>query len=89
MEHNAAANASLRSSALSLDEDTSYFTGNNGFGMDLGATYQVSEKWAVALSVNDIGTINWSENNTTYNIKDTAGTTYSGVDLDHRREYSR
>ena len=75
-----AANASLRTSGLS-NEDTSYFTGNNGFGMDLGATYQVSEKWSVALSVNDIGTINWSENNTSYNIKDTEGTIYSGVDL--------
>jgi hypothetical protein len=75
-----AANASLRTSGLS-NEDTSYFTNNNGFGMDLGATYQVSEKWSVALSVNDIGTINWSENNTSYNIKDTEGTLYSGVDL--------
>ena len=77
----AAANASLRTSGI-LNEERSYFTGNNGFGIDIGATYQVSEKWAVELNINDIGTINWSENNTTYNIKDTAGTTYSGVDLD-------
>ena len=76
-----ATNASLRTSGIS-NEEKSYFTGNNGFGIDIGATYQVSEKWAVELNINDIGTINWSENNTNYNIKDTAGTIYSGVDLD-------
>lgn len=76
-----AKNATLRTSGVSNDEK-SYFTGNNGFGIDLGATYQLSEKWIVALSINDLGTINWSENNTSYNIKDTPGTIYSGVNLD-------
>jgi len=77
----AAENASLRTSGIS-NEEKSFFTGNSGFGIDIGATYQVSEKWAVELNINDIGTINWSENNTNYNIKDTAGRIYSGVDLD-------
>ena len=76
-----AENASLRTSGIS-NEEKSFFTGNSGFGIDIGATYQVSEKWALEFNINDIGTINWSENNTNYNIKDTAGTIYNGVDLD-------
>ena len=76
-----AANATIKTSGFS-SEEVSLFTGNSGFGMDFGATYQLSEKWVIELNVNDIGTINWSENNTNYNIKDTQGTTFSGVDLD-------
>jgi hypothetical protein len=76
-----ATNATLRTSGVTNDEK-SYFTGNNGFGIDLGATYQLSEKWVVALSINDFGTINWSENNKSYNIEDTPGTIYSGVNLE-------
>ena len=76
-----AANATIKTSGFS-SEEVSLFTGNSGFGMDFGATYQLSEKWVIELNVNDIGTINWSENNTNYNIKDTKGTTFSGVDLE-------
>ena len=76
-----AANATIKTSGVN-SEEASLFTGNSGFGMDFGATYQLSEKWVIELNVNDIGTINWSENNTNYNIKDTKGTTFSGVDLE-------
>lgn len=82
-----AANATIKTSGLNSEEEWSAksfmnITGNSGFGMDFGATYQLSEKWVIELNVNDIGAINWSENNTNYNIKDTQGTTFSGVELD-------
>ena len=76
-----ATNASLKTSGLS-NEKKSYFTGNNGFGIDMGATYQVSEKWVIEAAINDFGTINWSENNSRYAIKDTQGAIYNGVELD-------
>ena len=76
-----ASNASLKTSGLS-NQKKSYFTGNTGFGVDIGATYKISEKWVIEANINDLGTINWSENNTSYHIEDTTEKVYSGVDLD-------
>lgn len=43
------------------DFSPSYFTNfsNPGFGIDIGATYQVNPKIGVAASITDIGSINW------------------------------
>ncbi len=43
------------------------FTRNNGFSFDLGVNIRPIEKLNIALSVLDIGTINWNENLKTYN----------------------
>ena len=41
-------------------------TGNVGFGMDLGATYQYNDKLSFSGSLIDVGYINWKEDVTTY-----------------------
>ncbi|MCX6305783.1 MAG: DUF5723 family protein [Bacteroidetes bacterium] len=41
------------------------FPGNNGFGIDLGASYQVNDHIGVSASVLDIGFINWNSNTMT------------------------
>lgn len=33
---------------------------NFGFGIDLGAAYQINEEWGVAAAINDLGFINWN-----------------------------
>ena len=48
-----------------LDQSVSslVFPGNNGFGVDLGLTYQINEKIGISASVLDIGFINWKSDN--------------------------
>ena len=55
------------------------FTKNNGFAIDLGATFQVNEKLKVSASVIDLGTINWTENINNYSSRGNA--TYEGYDF--------
>jgi len=56
------------------------FTQNSGFALDLGLTYQLSEKLLLAASVKDLGSINWKENVTNYQSEKTIA--YDGVMLD-------
>lgn len=42
------------------------FPGNNGFGVDLGLTYQLNEKIGISASVLDIGFITWKSRNLTF-----------------------
>ncbi len=66
------------------DEDFgSYATwsDNHGFAIDLGASYDITERWNVAASVNDIGYINWEENVKNYEISD-ATYTFTGAEID-------
>ncbi|WP_139958512.1 DUF5723 family protein [Flavicella sediminum] len=78
-----ASNATVNTSGLEEDEngDRSFFTGNKGFGFDIGATYAITPKLTVELAVNDIGSIDWSENVKNYNIADTDGAVFQGGDL--------
>ena len=55
------------------------FTKNNGFAIDLGATFQVNEKLKVAASVIDLGSIKWTENLNNYTSQGSA--TYEGYDF--------
>ena len=34
-----------------------FFGGNNGFGLDLGGTYEINEKWTASASFLDVGTV--------------------------------
>ena len=79
-----AANATLNTAGIPGEDDEIEFGKNKGFGFDIGATYDVTKKLTVELAVNDIGSINWTENVTNYNITDNAGTVYdaSNIDLD-------
>lgn len=74
-----ATNATAYSSGIQGIE--SIFTANKGFGFDIGARYAIDKKLSVEFSVNDIGSISWSENVTNYNIADTNGSEFTGIDL--------
>ncbi|MEM9824610.1 MAG: DUF5723 family protein, partial [Bacteroidota bacterium] len=55
------------------------FGSNKGFAIDLGLTYQLSERWQVAASVLDFGKITWKEN--TKNFVSQGNYTFKGIDL--------
>ncbi|MDO5968351.1 DUF5723 family protein [Flavivirga aquimarina] len=61
---------------------TSYIFGNKnrGIAFDLGASYQLSKKFIIEISTNDIGSITWKEHVINYNIEDGSGT-FTGLDL--------
>lgn len=53
---------------------------NKGFGIDLGATYQLNEKINLTASVRDIGSINWKDSVINYNIRNQEYV-FTGIDL--------
>lgn len=53
---------------------------NKGIGVDLGASYKISDKISVNASLVDLGTIRWSNNVTSYKT-DEFEYTFEGVDL--------
>lgn len=62
----------LQSSILNFD--------NKGIGLDLGATYKISDKVSVNASLVDLGTIRWGSNVTSYKT-DEFEYTFEGVNL--------
>lgn len=78
-----ASQASLNTASINTPEgeQSSLFTGNSGFGMDFGARYELTEKWVLEIAVNDLGSINWSEDVVNYNIKEATNVVYQGIDL--------
>jgi len=52
---------------------------NNGFAMDIGATYKVSEKLSLSASLTDFGLIKWKTN--TLNIETNSSFVTQGIDL--------
>lgn len=59
-----------------------FFTENQGWAVDIGATFKPIEKLTLEIAVNDIGEINWTQDVANYNIEETDGNqVYSGVDL--------
>lgn len=62
------------------DQVSNYFK-NKGWGIDLGATYKLTEKITLAASLIDIGQINWKNNTYEYSLdKATANYTFKGID---------
>jgi len=61
----------------SIPEDASFssiaFGQNSGFGIDLGGTYAINCKFDVAVSVVDLGFINWKNNTTAYRSSKESG----------------
>ncbi|SMD39115.1 hypothetical protein SAMN04488029_4051 [Reichenbachiella faecimaris] len=53
---------------------------NTGVGFDFGADLQISPKLKVALAVNDIGSINWTEGVKNYELLESEAT-FGGLDL--------
>lgn len=54
--------------------------GNRGFGIDLGASYNVNDDINISASITDLGFINWSNNNMIYSTDDFSFN-YDGLDL--------
>lgn len=54
--------------------------GNNGFGLDLGVEYQVTDRINISASVTDLGYINWKENTQSYSINADAYS-FKGFDI--------
>ncbi|MFK7757741.1 MAG: DUF5723 family protein [Flavobacteriales bacterium] len=54
--------------------------GNNGFGVDLGITYAVTEKLTIEASALDLGQIKWTQNVENYQLANTE-ISYSGFEL--------
>ncbi|HCW07239.1 MAG TPA: hypothetical protein DGG95_07740 [Cytophagales bacterium] len=86
------ANASMdvRSSGIHNFSDSNFDFGNhihdylknNGFAIDLGATYKLNDKLALGASLIDIGKIHWQNNTYGYRIDpEKANYTFPGVDL--------
>jgi len=75
-------NAFVLTSGLDLNESSfPVFTNNIGYGFDFGAAYKLTDKLSMEISVLDVGSIKWSDNTKTYQIEDTLGATYDGVNL--------
>lgn len=53
---------------------------NTGYGFDLGANYEFSEKLSFNASILDIGSINWKSNTKSY-VNDGGEFTFSGVEF--------
>jgi hypothetical protein len=77
-----ATNATLNTSGISDTENLSLFGNNGGFAMDLGLNYKLNDKLSFELSINDLGSINWEDNVTNYNIEDVNGGVYNGFDFE-------
>lgn len=86
-ELKAKADINIRTAGIeNVDDDESedtYATGrdNHGFGIDLGANYQLNDKWSFNASLLDLGFIRW--NSYTKSYKNNGGEySYSGVEVD-------
>ena len=56
-----------------------FFGGNLGIGLDLGATYEINEKWTASASVLDLGTIFHKKDVESYNVN--GEYTLDGIEL--------
>lgn len=84
-------NADVRTSGIQNFDNENYdladdwrdFLKNNGFALDLGATYQVMDRLTVGLSLIDLGGITWKNNAYGYKLDPAKATyTFEGVDID-------
>ena len=60
---------------------TSGFSRNSGWGLDVGATYRLMDKFMLAASLVDVGQINWKNKVYDY-VMPQASYTLSGIDID-------
>lgn len=65
-----------------FERDRKKYLKNNGFGIDLGATYRIMDRINLSLSVIDLGYIKWKNNTYGYTLDaKKANYTFSGIDL--------
>jgi hypothetical protein len=73
----------LDQSDYNFGEEWKNYSKNNGYGIDLGASYQLMDKLTVAASIIDLGRISWKNDLYSYSLdKATANYTFSGVDIE-------
>lgn len=67
---------------LSTEDYIRYTVSNNNRGMaiDIGATYQISQRVSVSAAINDLGYINWKDYTRSYNL-DPVTYTFKGFDM--------
>lgn len=78
----------VQSSYLNPLLDRNYFAGissgfnfrNIGFGLDLGATYNILDRIEISASVIDLGFIKWNANNRNF-VSDDVNFTFEGINL--------
>lgn len=81
-------NATYNTSGVDLFSDgssaaiSSHLIGNSntGFGLDIGANWQINKQLSAAVAINDLGFINWKVDPKNYSIQDTTFT-YRGITL--------
>lgn len=54
---------------------------NPGFGIDIGAVYELNEAWTFSASVNDLGFIHWGGNLNSFNVN--GAYDFTGLDVDN------
>jgi hypothetical protein len=86
--YNVKADIEINASAPLLDEETDPLVAllgsprNSGFGIDLGASYDLNEKITLSASVIDLGRVFWKENTTNIKSKNPGATfKYRGIDI--------
>ena len=73
---------SVNSDDFDFGNDYKNFLKNNGFAVDLGATYRFLDRINVSLSVTDLGYIKWKNDTYSYTLDpDKAKYTFAGIDL--------
>ncbi len=79
----AAADLNLKTSGIQNNgKELKNFRTNTGYGIDLGATYKLTDKLTLAASIIDLGKITWKNNPYAYTLdKNTANYSFSGIDL--------
>ncbi len=80
----ATANINAKTSGIQNADDAEYqdYLKNNGYAIDLGATYKLTPKLTVAASLLDIGAITWTNDTYAYTMNPAkANYTFAGVDL--------
>lgn len=77
------ANATVNTSGVSDTDELAFFGSNSGFGMDIGLGYELNDKLSFELSINDLGSINWKDKVTNYNLQDVTDGVYSGFDFEN------
>lgn len=87
----ASADVDARTSGIhNLSEDDYEFSDNwrdyldnNGFAFDVGATYEVSDRFTIGGSLIDLGSINWKNDPYEYRLDPaTANYSFNGIDLE-------
>jgi Family of unknown function (DUF5723) len=73
----------MTQSGYAFNKQFKNYMTNSGYGIDLGATYKLTDRISLAASVIDLGQITWKNNLYAYTLDKAKATyTFSGIDAD-------